>query len=50
MIVAVVAWEGASRAELLDPVLPGLLQLLLSRAIVREKHYSRLVRDDDDVI
>jgi hypothetical protein len=33
--------------ELLDPVLPGLLELLLSRAIVREEHYASLIRHDD---
>ena len=33
--------------DLLDPVLPGLLPLLLSKQILNEEHYSRLLRPDD---
>mmetsp|Transcript_84119 Transcript_84119/g.167878 ORF Transcript_84119/g.167878 Transcript_84119/m.167878 type:complete len:100 (-) Transcript_84119:114-413(-) len=34
--------------ELLDPVLPGLLDLLLSHEIIHECNYTRLIREDDE--
>ena len=34
--------------ELLDPVLPGLLKLLLDRSILEERHYARLLREGDE--
>lgn len=33
--------------ELLDPVIPSLLQLLLSKRICEEQHYSKLIRPSD---
>ena len=40
--------EQETICELLDPVLPGLLGLLISRKIVQEVHYAKLVRDGDE--
>ena len=33
--------------DLLDPVLPGLLKLLLSKEIIKEENYAKLIRDTD---
>ena len=33
--------------ELLETVLPGLLGLLLSKEVLKEEHYSRLIRESD---
>ena len=39
--------EEAVRA-LFDAVLPGLLQLILSKQILKEENYSQLVQEGDD--
>ena len=33
--------------ELFDAVLPGLLQLIVSKQILHEEHWSRLIREGD---
>ena len=34
--------------EMLEPVLPGLFNLLTSREILREENYSQLIKESDD--
>ena len=36
-----------SLSDLFDPIQPGLLELLLSKAILREEHYAPLIRAAD---
>jgi len=36
-----------SLSALLDPVMPGLLKLLLSKEILKEEHYSKLIHESD---
>ena len=46
MLSMPLTYEAVS--ELLDPVMPGLLKLLLNRKIREEQHYSQLIRDGDE--
>ena len=41
------ALEEETLNELLDPVMPSLLPLLLSKRICEERHYSKLIRPTD---